>query len=300
MGRRRKYLICALVAIATSAVSCIKNDDTIEFRQRPTMVLDFRYLNRDSINTVNKEVEHIDVIIYSPLDSLFATYYIKKSELLAHAGVVPLYGVPEGDYKVVSVGNRTNIKIVPTKSVLTDGAIRYNSTTMNNGCDSIFMSLDTIKVERGRPYPPTTKIDLYKKFYILEMEITGAKYLNRPKDNFWVQVVGVPNGFDFRGLFADDYIIVKPPLNINIGEDIMTTTLALNEFSYKNDVIIEIFDRQERIGSLDLKKKILSENIDLSQKDQSFKVKVNITTIGSSIVVKDWDMQPVQGEDLGN
>lgn len=296
MGRR-KYIIIAVVALSI-AVSCIKNDDTIEFRQRPTMVLDFRYLNRDNINTVDKEVEHIDVLIYAA-DTLFSTHYIKKSEIVAHAGVVPLYGVPEGIYKVVCVGNKTNIKIEPSKSILTDGVLRYNTPKMNIGCDSIFMSLDTISVERGRPHPPTTTIELSKKFYMLDIEIKGAKYLNRPKEDFWVQVVGVPNGFDFRGLFADDAIIIKPPLTIALQEDIMTATLALNEFNYKNDVIIEVFDKSEKIGSLDLKSKLLTENIDLSLKDLFFQVKIHITSIGSTIIVKDWEMQPVQGENIG-
>lgn len=285
--------ILLIISLIASSCSVYESKET-EFRQRPTLVLDYSYFDKNEVNTIDAEVYKLDLYVYDNQGQLFTTTSVSHEDLVSHKGVVPLYGVPEGTYEVVTIANNNKMVTNVEKRVVTLNDIQ-------SSCDSIFHSTQSFEVERGRPYPPTHMVNLDKKHYTIDLTVTGADNLK----NCVVVFDGIPSGFNFDGQTPlNEYVKVIPGLQIDDETQHHTSLFAIHEFGANNNVTMELLDGNYSISDvMSLSQYLKDAGIGinfLEDKDIVIPIRIDITPVNITIKINDWIVDQIQSNNVGN
>lgn len=280
-------LLLSIIALSLSSCDLI-SETKEEFNQRPTLRLGYQYINGNDQNTTLEEVRKIDVTIYNAEGQVVKTDELLKSQIELYQ---PLYGVPEGEYTVVSRGNADSTTITDTKAYLPSDKTHATS-------DALFYHRASYIVKRGHPELNTISLD--KLYFEMTLRIVGLRGLDdKSLTDFSVELSGTPCGFTNESAPLEP-MVIRPRLrqvadttfasfNTHRFDDAATVTLILK---HKADILAQ-FPLSEYIA--DTKSEIDIQN----DRDVLIPIELNVTTTDTTIIINDWAPPIDQHEDVG-
>ena len=170
----------------------------MEINPKPTLVVEYRYTDTNGNNTTHEEIGHTVSLLFDPA-GMFLREITAFGERFTDS-ITLLSGVPAGEYTVVTFANADGMErpvLTPGVSRMTELLCKKKDTGDNRTAERLFHALTRFTVQRGRPQ--VRRIELCKKYFRIELSVTGADKLSGNADDFRVLFDGIPAGIDYRG-----------------------------------------------------------------------------------------------------
>ena len=295
----KRIMIFFLVVVLCAC--SLKERTDIEINPKPTLIVNYQYINNDGINTFPEEVDLITTFLFDQTDLFIRSESFNRFALPDTFGYTLLSGVPDGYYTVVSFANAEKTEfeeLTPGKSHLSDLKAYLHDSTRSS--DKLFHSLNRYHVTRGKPV--VRSIDLDKLFYQIDLTVTGADKLNVLSEDFTVLFTGIPSGVNFVGESLPEQISYKPYLR-KTPENRLIALFSTQRFEKDSPVHMLIRAGNETITDISLSE-YLEQNdtgIDFhNDKDVVIPIDIAITSTGVTITVNEWDDGAIQIPVIGN
>lgn len=284
-----KKILFLLILIATMFGCKMSEEVDIEINPRPSLRLAYEYTNSKGYNTTKEELRMLNVTVVNDQGAVVRNEVISKAMI---ADYRPLYGVPEGDYTVITFGN------VDSSTIVNNGvALPLNK--IHTSTDELFHKIETFHVERGHAKLNTISLD--KLFYKIDLSILGLKDLaDMSPSDFSVEIAGIPSGFSSDGqpLFP---ISLYPRLNMET--DIAHSFFSVYKFKDAASINLTLKYRSETIANFPLSVYLSDSKsgIDfVNDKDIVIPIEINVTSLGIGITINDWFAAVIQWSNNGN
>ena len=166
--------------------------------------------------------------------------------------------------------------------------------TGGNAAERLFHALTHFSVRRGRPQ--VRRIELCKKYFRIELSVTGADMLSGSADDFRVLFDGIPAGIDYRGEPLQETMRFSPLLEKD-ETGTMKGTFDVFCFERQNEVRITLRLKEETIGEISLSDYLAryDERIDYHcGKEVVIPIHIDVTSSEITVTVSDWDEAKVQ------
>ena len=175
------------------------------------LVVEYRYTDKKGNNTTHEEVGHTASLLFDPAGvflreiTAFGERFTDSMTLLSGRSRRRIYG------RVVRQRGRHGTSRTNARSVGNYGvAVQKRKTRGQPHRRASFPRLTRFTVQRGRPQ--VRRIDLNKKYFRIELSVTGADSLSGSADDFRVTFDGIPAGIDYRGEPLQETIRFTPLL----------------------------------------------------------------------------------------
>lgn len=295
----KKMLIMALLGFMVCGCS-LKEDTDIEINPKPTLVVEYRYTDKKGNNTTHEEVGHTASLLFDP-----AGVFLREITVFGERftdSMTLLSGVPAGEYTVVSFANADGMEcpaLTPGVSGITELLCKKKDTGDNRTAVRLFHALTRFTVQRGRPQ--VRRIDLDKKYFRIELSVTGADKLSGNADDFCVIFDGIPAGIDYKGEPLQETMRFIPLLH---KEETGTMESMFNVFCFgqQNEVRMTLRSKEETVGEISLSDYLAryDERIDYHcGKEVVIPIHIDVTSSEITVTVSDWDEAKVQIPVLG-
>ena len=290
-----------ILSLAGLICACsVKERTDLEINPKPTLVVNYQYINKEGINTFSEEIEWITTFLFDQNDHFIRSESFNQFSLPDDFGYTLLSGVPDGYYTVVSFANAEKTefeKLTSGESHLSDLKAYLHDSTRSS--DKLFHSLNRYHVTRGRPV--VRAIDLDKLFYKIDLKVTGVDKLNVSAEDFAVWFTGIPAGVNYMGESLPEQISYKPYLQMS--DNRLTALFCTQRFEKGSLIHMQIRSKNETIADISLSE-YLDQNdtgIDFhNDKDVVIPIDIDITSTGVTITVNEWDDGAIQIPVVGN
>ena len=267
----------------------------MEINPKPTLVVEYRYTDTNGNNTTHEEIGHTVSLLFDPA-GMFLREITAFGERFTDS-ITLLSGVPAGEYTVVTFANADGMErpvLTPGVSRMTELLCKRKDTGANRTAERLFHALARFTVQRGRPQ--VRRIDLNKKYFRIELSVTGADKLPGSADDFRVTFDGIPAGIDYRGEPLQETIRFTPLLEKD-ETGTMKGTFDVFCFGRQNEVRITLRLKEETIGEISLSDYLAryDERIDYHcGKEVVIPIHIDVTSSEITVTVSDWDEAKVQ------
>ena len=140
------------------------------------------------------------------------------------------------------------------------------------------------------------RIELCKKYFRIELSVTGADKLSGSADDFRVLFDGIPAGIDYRGEPLQETMRFTPLLEKD-ETGTMKGTFDVFCFGRQNEVRITLRSKEETIGEISLSDYLAryGERIDYHcGKEVIIPIHIDVTSSEITVTVSDWDEAKMQ------
>lgn len=292
--------MCKIVLILSGLLllcSCSLTETTeLEVNPKPTLTVSYRYLNKEGVNTTRDEIRSMSVFVFDPDGRFIAKTEASGHEATDSDGLQLLSGVPAGEYTVVAYANVEKLglpKLVPGESCLNDlTAVDKNRETCSDA-DRLFHNLTRIKIQREQPQ--VRMLDLGKRYFQINLTLTGADKLNVPPDKIAVLFSGIPAGADYKGDPVTAQTVFSPYLDKTPQG--FSASFNVYRFGTGDNVKMAVQAGTETVGPVDLGEYITRNDIGIdlnNDRDIVLPIDIDVTSVGITIVINDWDAGAIQ------
>ncbi len=283
-----RKIIYLFISIFFSSCTLSSSTD-VEMNQRPTLKLNFGYLNSSEEDMFAEEVDDVNVFIYKK--HALHTKLTTSSEELAKAGfIIPLYGVEEGDYNVITVTNTpmshyySNTDDIQKASV----GMQDDLTSVN----PIYFCDTTFNVRRGEP--STQLVNVEKRFNKFNISIEADSKLLPDISVLNVKIENVPLSMTFSGKRFFNKKSFTPIFSVAKRSNKLKGTFNLFDHDYNNSGEIVIYHNDSVLSSIPL------SLIDSDKDDNFYDIKIIISALHSTIKINDWDIIELDNVNIGS
>lgn len=295
----KKMLIIPLLGFMVCGCS-LKEDTDIEINPKPTLVVEYRYTDKKGNNTTHEEVGHTTSLLFDPAGMFLRE--VTASGGLFTDSITLLSGVPAGEYTVVSLANADGMErpvLTPGVSRITELLCKKKDSAANRTAENLFHAFSRFTVQRGRPQ--VRRLDLCKKYFRIDLSVTGADKLSGNADDFCVIFDGIPAGIDYKGEPLQETMRFIPLLH---KEETGTMESMFNVFCFgqQNEVRMTLRSKEETVGEISLSDYLAryGERIDYyCGKEVIIPIHIDVTSSEITVTVSDWDEGKVQIPVLG-
>lgn len=284
-----KKTLFLLTLLATMFGCKMSEKVEIEINPRPSLRLAYQYTNSKGNNTTQQEIRTLTVMVLNDQGEIVSNEVISKATMDDYR---PLYGVPEGDYTIVTFGN------VDSSTIVNQGvALPLNK--IHTSTDELFHKIETFHVERG--YAKLNTISMEKLFYKIDLSILGLKDLaDKSPSDFSVEIAGIPSGFS-----ADGQPLVATSLYPRLNMETNVAHSLFNVYKFKDaaNINLTLKYRSEIIATFPLSVYLTDakSGIDfVNDKDIVIPIEINVTSLGIGITINDWFAAVIQWSNFGN
>lgn len=291
----KRIMIFSLLVVLCAC--SLKERTDIEINTKPTLIVNYQYINNDGINTFPEEVDLITTFLFDQTDLFIRSESFSRFALPDTL----LSGVPDGNYTVVSFANAEKTEfeeLTPGVSRLSDLKAYLHDSTRSS--DKLFHSLNRYHVTRGKPV--VRSIDLDKLFYQIDLTVTGADKLNVLSEDFAVLFTGIPSGVNFVGESLPEQISYKPDLR-KTPENRLIALFSTQRFEKDSPVHMLIRADNETIADISLSEYLEQNNTGIdfhNDKDVIIPIDIDVTSSGVTVIVNEWDAGAIQIPVVGN
>lgn len=295
-----KYAITALLVVLLCSGCKITERAYDEINPSPTLILGYRYMNRDQQNTLAEEVERMDIFVFDSRNLFVKSLVASRDELTAPGGIPILAGVPAGDYTIISFGNieRASLpQLTPGRSTLDELCVAFGSDTIPT-TDRLFHNISREYVRRGQPIIRPVNLD--KLFYRIDLTIIGACHLDSQDIKVGIELTGIAAGFSGVGHAIPTSIIVTPELRRE--GDRIVSSCAINRFDEHNRIGIRLRAENRCLVDIPLSEYMERHNIGIDfehDRDVVIPVELSVSTTGVTLIVNGWELGTIQYPSLG-
>lgn len=267
----------------------------MEINPKPTLVVEYRYTDTSGNNTTHEEIGHTVSLLFDPA-GMFLREITAFGERFTDS-ITLLSGVPAGEYTVVTFANADGMErpaLTPGVSRMTEPLCKRKDTGTNRTAERLFHALARFTVRRGRPQ--VRRIELCKKYFRIELSVTGADKLSGSADDFRVLFDGIPAGIDYRGEPLQETMRFTPLLEKD-ETGTMKGTFDVFCFGRQNEVRITLRSKEETIGEISLSDYLAryGERIDYHcDKEVVIPIRIDVTSSEITVTVSDWDEAKMQ------
>lgn len=246
----------------------------------------------------------MNIYLFDPSERFIEVVKVRKQHLADSAGVGLLSGVPDGNYTVVSFANAEQTELtdlVPGESTLPELIARLQRIGTCRSADKLFHSMDRYHVRRG--WPVVQSIDLNKLFYQIDLTVTGVNYLNIQPADFTVHFVGTAAGVQYDGQPISEKTDVQPYLLRMPDNRLLSMFNTLPFEKYNNPVHLILNAAGETIADIPLSDYLAQNDVGIdfhNDKDIVIPIDIEITSVGITVTINDWDEGAIQIPNLGN
>lgn len=285
-----------ILSLAGMFCACsIKERTDIEINPKPTLVVNYQYINKDGINTFSEEVDYLTTFLFDHTDLFIRSESFNRVSLPDTFGYTLLSGVPDGYYTVVSFANAEKTEfeeLTPGKSHLSDLKAYLLDSTRSS--DKLFHSLNRYHVTRGKPVVHAIGLD--KLFYQIDLSVKGGdKLCVRPED-FAVLFTGIPSGVNYEGESLPEQIYYKPYLQ-KTSDNRLIALFSTQRFEKDTPVHMLIRAGNETIADIPLSEYLEQNNAGIdfhNDKDVVIPIDIDVTSSGVTVIVNEWDAGAIQ------
>lgn len=275
--------------LALLLCSChVKQETDIEINPRPALRLSYKYLNDNGTNTIYDEVRKLNITVLNEQGETVSTADILKNQMGDYR---PLYGVPEGEYTVVTFGNADS-------TMLTGGYALLHPDKTHASADELFHKIERYYVKRGAATLHT--VSLEKLYYAMTLRVVGLRGLDgKSVTDFSVSIDGTPSGFTHEGTQ------LKPMSVVPRLKQVADTTFAsfnVHKFDNAANVTLTLKHKAETLVRFPLSNYLRDNQsgIDLlNSKDITIPIELDISTVGVGITINDWHATTLQWSNVG-
>lgn len=295
----KKYIIGALGATLLLSGCTISENLCDEINPRPTLILGYRYINKDQQNTLAREVQKMDVFVFDGQGRYVATVEASNDELTSAEGLTILSGVPADIYTVVSFGNIERARLpvlIPGHSTLDDLRVTCEQNDLD-GMDLLFHSIRRQAVGRGKPVIRPECLE--KMFFRIDLKVTGLDFLN-PQGEVDVEIGGIAAGFDAEGRPLPSETTVRPELRRE--GDTLRSVFAVSRFDDRNCIGILLRAQDRPVIDIPLSDYLEQKEIGIDfQNDRDIVIPVQLDVSSAEVTVRinGWETGAVQFSGLG-
>ncbi len=292
-----------IIALIFFIYSCTLSSKTIEeVKKRPTLELGFNYFNDYDFNNIFNEIEVVNLYIYRE-DTLYNIHEVEKSYLKENSTYVPLYGVKEGNYRVIALANMNN-EVITKKVELLNSAYMYMSNSINHltTFSPILFADSSYTVLRGGQQ--LHYINLKKKYNKIKLLIKSIPGLNMyDLRGLNLKVINTPTSMAFLGDHLNESETIYPPVFPIGNEEIYySSSFNLYDLNEYEKGYIELYIYDELLCTVsfsDIKKTDYWRNIK-GNKDIVLNMDLVINALSTSIHINNWYMFDVENIKIGN
>lgn len=267
----------------------------IEINPKPTLVVEYRYTDKNGNNTTHEEIGHTTSLLFDPTD-IFLREIILFGENSTDS-VTLLNGVPAGEYTVVSFANADGLErpvLTPGISRITELLCKKKDTIPNRTAEHLFHAITHFTVQRGQPQ--VRRIDLHKKYFRINLSVTGADKLSGNPEDFCVYFDGIPSGIDYQGAPLQKTIRITPMLTKD-DTGVMTSVFDVFRFGPQNKVLITLVSKGKTIGQIPLSEYLTlhDEQIDYyGGKEVLIPIHIDVSSTEITFSICDWEEEKIQ------
>lgn len=268
----------------------------LEVAPKPTLTVAYRCLNERGIDVANDEIEGMDIFVFDPAGRFLRRMEADRRAVTDPAGVRLLEGVPPGEYTVVAYANADRLvlpELVPGESGTYDLIVAEHDRDTCPDADRLLHSLDRFEVRRGEP--TVQRAELSRRYFRVELTITGAEHLGVTAERIAVLFTGIPAGVDFEGVPLDERTVFSPRLDRTSQG--FAASFGVYRFRPKDDVRMIVRAADETVARVDLGEYIARwiPQVDLkNDREVTLPIHIDITSAGISVSIEDWNGQQVQ------
>lgn len=274
----------------------------LEVAPKPTLTVAYRCLNDRGVDVANDEVEGMDIFVFDPAGRFLRRMEADRRTVTDPAGVRLLEGVPPGVYTVAAYANANRLvlpELVPGESVADDLIVAEHGRDTCPDADRLLHSLDRFEVRRGEP--TVQRAELSRRYFRVELTITGAEHLGVSAERIAVLFTGIPAGVDCEGAPLDEHTVFSPRLEATPQG--FAASFGVYRFRPKDDVRMIVRAADETVAQVDLGEYIARRipEVDLkNDREVTLPIHIDITSAGIAVNIEDWNGQQVQLPVMGN
>lgn len=285
-------LLCGLLLGGCS----ITETTDIMINQRPSLVVDYEYINDAGEQTTAQEMAWMDLFVFDPDDHFLMRQHVTTADVKAKSGITLLEGVPEGRYRVLCFANVTLSEfspLTPGESTPNDLRLGFTAGQTPPSSDRVLYHTDLFAVRRGAPKVNT--VQLNKLYYMLQLEINGAQEIR----DFTIKFSGAA-GFDGTGDPLSEAVVYTPRLHPQ-PDGKLTGSLAIPRFDDGSKVGMTLLSDDRVLAVMSLSDYLAenSDRINLDSRDVVIPVSISVETSQVRVVVDNWEDGTVQLPILG-
>lgn len=291
--------MCKIVLILSGLLLCscsLTETTELVVNPKPTLTVGYRYLNKEGVNTTRDEIRSIIVFVFDNGGRFITQAQASGHEVTDSDGLELLSGVPAGEYSVVTYANVERLalpKLTPGESRLSDLAAVESRRDLCPEADKLFHNMARFDVRREQPQIKT--VDLQKCYFQVNLTLSGAEKLNVPPDKVAVLFTGIPAGADYKGEPLNAQTVFRPYLKQNPQG--FTASFDVYRFEKKDHINMTIKAGEETVGSVDLGEYLVRHEIGIdlnNDRDIVLPIDIDVTSVGITIVINDWDAGAIQ------
>ncbi len=274
----------------------------LEVSPKPTLTVAYRCLNDRGVNVAHDEIEGMDVFVFDPAGRFLRRMEADRWTVTDPAGVRLLEGVPPGLYTVVAYANANRLvlpELVPGESVADDLIAAEHDRDTCPDADRLLHSLDRFEVRRGEP--SVQRAELSRRYFRVELTITGAEHLGVSAERIAMLFTGIPAGVDCEGVPLDERTVFSPRLEATPQG--FAASFGVYRFRPKDDVRMIVRAADGTVAQVDLGEYIARRipEVDLkNDREVTLPIHIDITSAGIAVSIEDWNGQQVQLPVMGD
>lgn len=184
-------------------------------------------------------------------------------------------------------------ELVPGESVADDLIVAEHGRDTCPDADRLLHSLDRFEVRRGEP--TVQRAELSRRYFRVELTITGAEHLGVSAERIAVLFTGIPAGVDCEGAPLDERTVFSPRLEATPPR--VAASFGVYRFRPQRRRADDRpgGGRDRRAGRSGRIHRRRIPEVDLkNDREVTLPIHIDITSAGIAVSIEDWNGQQVQ------